>query len=263
MKNLKVSVLIANYNNQKYIEECIGSIKNQTYQNIEIIFHDDSSSDNSIKYVNKLKNIKNIKIIKNKKKTKVGSYNQINAYQRAFGKSTGDIIFFLDSDDFFHKDKIKKIIEIFTKDKKLISIFDLPILKYNEKLSYKKDKKKFVKNFWPYIPPQSCISIRRKDFKEMINSINFFLFPDIWMDFRIALYLNYIKNNFFVLNKNLTYYRQTKNNISSNFSYCSLNWWKRRLQAHRFTKFFLLKNDIFYKKNFDYYLTRLVNLFIK
>ena len=62
---MKVSVLIANYNNQYYLKECIESIKNQTYKNIEIIFHDDFSSDDSIKNVSKYKNIK---IIKNKKK---------------------------------------------------------------------------------------------------------------------------------------------------------------------------------------------------
>ena len=57
MKDIKVSVLIANYNNEKYLTECIDSIKKQTYQNIEIIIHDDSSSDNSIKRINKYKNI--------------------------------------------------------------------------------------------------------------------------------------------------------------------------------------------------------------
>ena len=37
MKDIKVSVLIANYNNEKYLNECIDSIKKQTYQNIEIV----------------------------------------------------------------------------------------------------------------------------------------------------------------------------------------------------------------------------------
>ena len=91
MTKLKVSVLIANYNNQQYIKECIDSINCQTYKNIEIIFHDDFSSDNSIKSISQYPNIK---IIKNKKRGKYGSYNQINAYNRAFKKSSGDIIFF-------------------------------------------------------------------------------------------------------------------------------------------------------------------------
>ena len=91
LTKLKVSVLIANYNNEQYIEDCIDSIKQQSYDNIEIIFHDDLSSDDSIKKINEYKNIK---VIKNKKRGKYGSFNQINAYKRAFKKSSGDIIFF-------------------------------------------------------------------------------------------------------------------------------------------------------------------------
>ena len=50
-KQIKASVLIANYNNQKFINQCIKSLLNQTYQKIEIIFHDDYSNDNSIKEI--------------------------------------------------------------------------------------------------------------------------------------------------------------------------------------------------------------------
>ena len=100
MKDIKESVLIANYNNEPYLTECINSIKKQTYRNIEIIIHDDESSDNSIKKINKYKNIK---IIRNKNRGKIGSYNQMNAYYRAFKKSSGKIIFFLDSDDIFKR----------------------------------------------------------------------------------------------------------------------------------------------------------------
>ena len=130
LTKLKVSVLIANYNNQQYIEDCIDSIKQQSYDNIEIIFHDDLSSDDSIKKINEYKNIK---VIKNKKRGKYGSFNQINAYKRAFKKSSGDIIFFLDSDDLFKKNKIETIVNKFLSNKKIFSIFDLPIHAYKNK----------------------------------------------------------------------------------------------------------------------------------
>ena len=91
MTELKVSILIANYNNQEYIKECIDSIKQQTYKNIEIIFHDDFSTDNSIKCINQYPNIK---IIKNRKRGKNGSFNQMNAYNRAFKKKQWRYNFF-------------------------------------------------------------------------------------------------------------------------------------------------------------------------
>ena len=260
MKNIKASILIANYNNEKYIKECIKSLKRQTYRNIEIIFFDDGSQDRSL---NIIKKFSRIKTITNNKRGKFGSFNQMNAYEAAFKKSKGEIIFLLDSDDFFSKKKIKIIVDIFLKNKKLSTIFDLPIIKRHNKLTFKKNKNKFFDNFWPYIPPQSCISIRRKDFKKIISKIKFTQFPDIWMDFRIGIYLKYISKNFFILNKNLTYYRQSSEMVSSNFKFLSFTWWKRRMQAHQYIKYFFFKNKLIYKKNLDYFLTFFVNIFIK
>ena len=256
----KASILIANYNNQIYLKECIRSLKRQTYKNLEIIFHDDCSSDNSLRNVKKLRNVK---VIENKKRTKFGCYNQIKAYRKAFKKSTGDIIFLLDSDDFFSKKKVENIIKIFSDDDKISSIFDLQIVKSDKKLSYKKNKNKIIENYWPYIPPTSCISIRRKNFMKIIKEIEFKLFPDIWMDFRIAIYSKYISKNFFILNENLTYYRQTPQMISAKFKFLSMSWWKRRMQAHEYVKYFFLKNKIKHKKNLDYFLTYFMSIFIK
>ena len=70
-KNPLVSVIIANYNNAVFLDQCIKSILNQTYKNIEIIVVDDKSTDNSIDELYKYKN--KIKIIKNKKKTRQSS----------------------------------------------------------------------------------------------------------------------------------------------------------------------------------------------
>ena len=255
-----MSILIANYNNEQYLTRCIDSVKKQTYQNIEIIIHDDSSSDNSIKRINKYKNIK---IIMNKKRGKCGSYNQMNAYKRAFKKSNGEFVFFLDSDDLFKKNKIKDIISKFSKNKKISSLFDLPIYKYKKKLKFIKNKKKFISNYWPYIPPQSCIAMKREEFKKTFNKINFNLFPDIWMDFRIGVYLKFIKKNFCVLEENLTYYRQSEEMISANFKFLSFAWWKRRKQAHDYVKYFFFKNNVRHLKNLDYLLTNCINFFIK
>ena len=259
MNNILVSVLIANYNNDKYLTECIDSIKKQTYRNIEIIIHDDASSDNSIKNISKHKNIK---IIKNKKRGRYGSYNQMNAYFRAFKKSKGEILFLLDSDDFFKKNKVKFITNFFIKNKQISSLFDLPIYKYENKLKLIKNKF-FFYNYWPYIPPQSCIVIKKNEFAKMFKKINFNLFPDIWMDFRIGLYFKYIKKDFNILDKNLTYYRQSQGMTSSNFKFLSFAWWRRRKQAHDYVQYFFKKNKLNHVKNLDYLLTKLIYFFIK
>ena len=252
---LKVSVLVANYNNQKYISQCIKSIINQKYKNIEIIFHDDCSQDNSIK---EIKNFKKIKIIKNKKKTITGSFNQLAAYKRMFKISKGEIIFFLDSDDYFHRDKVYNVIKKYISNPKLKAIFDLPILKYNNKQNIVKNKKKIIKNFWPYIPPQSCISVRRNELNKIFKHIHFNKFPDIWMDFRIGIYLKHTIKKFFILENNLTYYRKTSDGASSKYKFLSKNWWKRRWQAHEYVRYYFKINNIIHQKNLDFYLTYLI-----
>ena len=102
----KASVIIVNYNNAKYLEECINSILNQSYKNKEIIVVDDKSEDHSIDVLKRFKN--KIKVIKNQRKTSNGSYNQINSCYKGFLKSKGEYLFFLDSDDYFQKKKKKK-----------------------------------------------------------------------------------------------------------------------------------------------------------
>ena len=60
---MKVSVVIANYNSSLYIQQCIDSLNSQTYKNLEIIFFDDNSSDNSLDIIKKFSNVK---VIENK-----------------------------------------------------------------------------------------------------------------------------------------------------------------------------------------------------
>ena len=43
-----IAIIIPNYNKSKYLKECLDSAVNQTYQNKEIIFVDDCSTDNSL-----------------------------------------------------------------------------------------------------------------------------------------------------------------------------------------------------------------------
>ena len=90
----KASVVIVNFNNANYLEKCIQSLLNQSYQNIEMIIVDDKSTDNSQEIIKRYK--KKATIIFNKKKTSKGSYNQINCYYRGYLKSKGKYLFFLD-----------------------------------------------------------------------------------------------------------------------------------------------------------------------
>jgi len=255
----KASVIIANYNNAKYLRNCINSILNQSYKNIEIIAVDDKSEDSSLEVLKKYK--KKIKVIKNRKKTSKGSYNQINSYYKGFIKSKGKYIFFLDSDDYFKKKKMELVIKEFENNENLDLIFDLPILKFRDKEIKKKFKqKKFVISSWPRFSPQSCISIKKKLAKEIFKILKLKKFETIWLDFRIAVYYFLKNKQIYIFKKYLTYYRQLNNSASKDYKILNKNWWYRRKQAHEFVSFLNKKLKLKDKMNFDKIMTNIVNL---
>lgn len=255
---MKASIVIANYNNAQFINECINSLNSQTYNDIEIIFFDDNSQDNSIEIIEKFKNVK---IIKNNVQTNFGSINQMNAFKKGVELSTGDVIFFLDSDDYFHKNKIEMIINQFLQDNTKMVIFDFPIILKDKKEILQKKANNLFKTYWGYIHPTSCISIRKEIVNKIFDSTLNDSFKDIWLDLRILLFSKNLLN-YKIMNENLTYYRQTHGNISSNFKKYSKNWWKRRNEALDYYFYFMKKNNLKTNKNLDFYITKIINKFI-
>ena len=256
---MKASIVIANYNNAQFIDDCINSLKSQTYKDIEIIFFDDNSKDNSIEVVEKFEDIK---IIRNKEQTNFGSLNQINAFKKAIELSTGEIIFLLDSDDYFALNKVEKIINEFLKDDKKMILFDFPILFKDDKEIIHEKRDKILKTYWGYIHPTSCISIKKNFTNEIFKNISSKNYTNIWLDLRILLYSKYL-HSYNVINEKLTYYRQTESNISSKFKKYSSNWWVRRNEAHEYFFDFVKKNNLKINKNLDFYITKIFNSFIK
>lgn len=88
------SVLIASYNNGKYLQEAIDSIYAQTYTNWEIILVDDASTDNSLDLYKDLKNDDRIHIFYNNKNQGCG-YTK----RRCIELANGELCGFLDADD--------------------------------------------------------------------------------------------------------------------------------------------------------------------
>ena len=65
---IKVSIIIAVYNIEKYIEKCLESVVNQTFKNLEIIVVNDGSTDNTLEEIESFKERDERIIIINKKK---------------------------------------------------------------------------------------------------------------------------------------------------------------------------------------------------
>ena len=152
----KISILITNYNKSKYIKKNLSKLISQNYKKYEIIIFDDHSTDNSIEII---KNFKMVKLIKNKKKKKnTPALCQIEGVKRTFEISKGNILCFLDADDYFKINKLKDINKYFAENKLNKVVYDMPLLNNR---NFKISNNKSIK-IWPTAFPTSCISVRRK-----------------------------------------------------------------------------------------------------
>ena len=110
IKSPLVSIIMNCHNGEKYLNTSIKSILSQSYNNWELIFWDNNSQDNSKKILLKYKD-KRIKYFKSKKLLKL-----YHARNLAVNKARGKYISFLDVDDYWSKNKLKKQVSFFSKN---------------------------------------------------------------------------------------------------------------------------------------------------
>lgn len=108
--NTKISVCMAAYNGQKYIETQIASILAQLSYGDELIIVNDCSSDHTVEVITAIKDPR-IKIVNNKVNIGV-----IKSFEKSIAHASGDIIFLSDQDDIWMPDKVSEIISIFNKN---------------------------------------------------------------------------------------------------------------------------------------------------
>lgn len=117
---MKVSIVLATYNGEDFIETQLNSIKNQSRPADEVIIHDDCSSDNTSQIVNNY-------IKKNKLKSWKFEVNEKNiGYKSNFLNllkvATGDVIFLSDQDDEWQSNKVELMIKVMQENPELDSL---------------------------------------------------------------------------------------------------------------------------------------------
>ncbi len=249
------------HNGEKYLMEAILSVINQSYKNWELIFWDNFSSDNSAKIIKNFKD-KRIKYFRSKKKT-----NLAIARNNAILKSNGEFICFLDTDDYWLKNKLKIQIKII-KSNNLISVVFCKYFILNDKLN-KLSKHSFmdVTNYnklagliFPQLlnkyidgkPLLGPLTIMIK--KKILDKIAFDIKLHVFADFDLFLNLSLTKN-FQGINDYLAVYRLH----DSNESFQSLKkynieyvYWYNKIKNNsiynNFTNFQKIKDQINYQK---------------
>lgn len=162
----KVSVIVAIYNVDKFLEKCIISIIEQDYEDLEIILVDDNSTDSSGKICdNFAKRDKRIKVLHHKKNTR-----QSGVRNDGIKVSTGEYIIFVDGDDWLAKDHVSymmKVIEKYDLDFGInLDIYttrDLKDVSEKEIVKWTSEKATY-ELLWPNIPIGAWNKIYRRSF---------------------------------------------------------------------------------------------------
>ena len=163
----KVSIIVPIYNVEKYLDRCLESIVNQTFQDIEIICVNDCSPDNSKKIVEKYKKNYNqmIKVIENKQNYGLGKTREIG-----IENATGTYIMCVDSDDYVDKDWVEVYISAIESYDNLDMVIGGYCLHKNEK--NKLSKKTASNKYALYMCVSACCKIYRRSFL-IKNAISF------------------------------------------------------------------------------------------
>lgn len=112
----EISIITPFFNSKNYILEMIKSVKKQSFRNWELIVIDDCSTDETYKFIKKIKD-KRIKFLRNKKNMGAGLSRNIGTK-----KAKGRYITFIDSDDVWHKNYLLETLR-FIKKKKCEFVF--------------------------------------------------------------------------------------------------------------------------------------------
>ncbi|WP_052953983.1 glycosyltransferase family 2 protein [Clostridium sp. C8] len=126
-----ISLVIINYNNKEYLKRCLDSIYSQTHNNLEIIFIDNQSSDNSFEYIKEEYSSKNILLIKNDVNN-----GYAGAANQGIKLSKGKYVMILNPDIIMEDDFIEKMYGFIESDEG-IGALSGKLLKYD----FKNDKK--------------------------------------------------------------------------------------------------------------------------
>lgn len=224
---MKISIIIPVYNVEPYIKTCLQSVFNQSYKNIEIILVDDCGKDNSMEIIKTVidenKNLKEIKILRHKNNRGLSA-----ARNTGIENSTGDYIYFLDSDDTLPSNSIELLVSEIKKYNNDIDFVIGAVKTYgNKNYIYPLLSKPYIDNNndilndylsfkWNVMACNKLIS------KKMIDKYNIKFIEGIYhedMDFSFKLALHATKMaccynityNYLIRENSITTYKKEKN----------------------------------------------------
>ena len=209
----KFSIIVPVYNVEEYIDDCLKSIKNQSFKDYEVIVVNDGTKDNSMDIV---------------KKYDVEIINQENgglsaARNTGVKKAKGDYLIFLDSDDYIEKDLLKKLNDSLEDNPDIVR-FQIKEVYQDKKIKYEEEsfnttsgveafnnivKYHFIENAWCYAINRKYYLDNKFEFSKGTYHEDYGLIPLVIVKATKVKSISYIGYN----------YRQRENSIMSSKDY--------------------------------------------
>ena len=236
-----VSIIMPNYNCAKYLPDTINSVLNQTYQNWELIFVDDCSTDNSLEII-KGYNDPRIRVFQNEK-------NSGAAISRnyALREAKGRWMAFLDSDDLWEHEKLEKQLAFMVENKYSFTYTYYKVCNNGEWESFSRvsPKKVTLRRLYNYCYFSTITVIYDRDVVGLLQ------IPDIKKRNDYALWLFALKNcDAYLYPKTLSYYIRHENSVSTVSIKKLLPYhfqlFNRVLGHSKFVSLILVVNNIFH-----------------
>lgn len=226
-----LTVCVATYNGERYINEQIASILSQLSKDDEIIVSDDGSQDKTIEIVKSFHD-ERIKLYENK-----GKHGVVPNFENALKHSSGDIIFFSDQDDIWAEEKVEVCARV---------LKDVDLVVHNSRVVFEDGNHQdedFFKlrhsrgGYWKNLVKNSfvgsCMAFR-KDVKEYVLPFpKHILWHDMWIGLMVE---KHGKTKF--INEKLLYYRRHGDNASATSEKSTFSRWfqmKYRIQMLWYT----------------------------
>lgn len=197
----KISIVTPSYNQGKYLERTILSVVQQNYPNLEYIIIDGGSTDNSVEIIKKYESKLSYWVSEKDR-------GQAHALNKGFQKITGDIVAWINSDDWYEEGVFEEIVKNFKMNPTGIWLGDCTKRFENGKKdrvlkpavpTFQSLTRYWRKNFCPPQPsiffPHSCL----KTTGFLDESLNYAMDLDLWI--RMACHFN-----FYHVNRNLSNY---------------------------------------------------------
>ncbi|USS88922.1 glycosyltransferase family A protein [Fructilactobacillus cliffordii] len=119
MMNAMVDMIVPVYNGEKFLQECLESLEQQSYQNIHPIIIDDHSSDSSLKVIQKYQQNSKFEVTVLENDTNQGvSYSRNRALEQLKGK----FVTFLDADDVLLTNHVEKLVNLIENNPSRIAV---------------------------------------------------------------------------------------------------------------------------------------------